>query len=126
MMRNITVGIDIGTYQVKVVVAELVKENNKNVTKILGTGITESKGLRHGYIINGADVTSSIQTAVRLAEKTSGVKIHKAYVAVGGIGLSGITSTSSTMIGRADLQITDLDIEKLAQISSGRFTCKIL
>lgn len=116
-MRNITVGIDIGTYQVKVVVAELVKENNKNVTKILGTGITESKGLRHGYIINGADVTSSIQTAVRLAEKTSGVKIHKAYVAVGGIGLSGITSTSSTMIGRADLQITDLDIEKLAQIS---------
>ena len=117
MMRNITVGIDIGTYQVKVVVAELVKENNKNVTKILGTGITESKGLRHGYIINGADVTSSIQTAVRLAEKTSGVKIHKAYVAVGGIGLSGITSTSSTMIGRADLQITDLDIEKLAQIS---------
>jgi cell division protein FtsA len=117
MMRNITVGIDIGTYQVKVVVAELVKENNKNVTKILGTGITESKGLRHGYIINGADVTSSIQTAVRLAEKTSGVKIHKAYIAVGGIGLSGITSTSSTMIGRADLQITDLDIEKLAQIS---------
>ncbi len=117
MMRNITVGIDIGTYQVKVVVAELVKENNKNVTKILGTGMTESKGLRHGYIINSADVTSSIQNAVKQAEKTSGVKIHKAYVAVGGIGLSGITSSSSTMIGRADLQITDLDIEKLLQIS---------
>lgn len=116
-MRNITVGIDIGTYQVKVVVAELVKENNKNVTKILGTGMTESKGLRHGYIINSADVTSSIQNAVKQAEKTSGVKIHKAYVAVGGIGLSGITSSSSTMIGRADLQITDLDIEKLLQIS---------
>ncbi|KND47780.1 MAG: cell division protein FtsA [Parcubacteria bacterium C7867-006] len=116
MMRNITVGIDIGTYQVKVVVAELVRENNKNVTKILGTGLTESKGLRHGYIINSADVTQSIQTAVRQAEKTSGVKINKAYVAVGGIGLSGITSSSSTMIGRADLQITDLDIEKLNEI----------
>ncbi len=116
MMRNITVGIDIGTYQVKVVVAELVRENNKNVTKILGTGLTESKGLRHGYIINSADVTQSIQAAVRQAEKTSGVKINKAYVAVGGIGLSGITSSSSTMIGRADLQITDLDIEKLNEI----------
>ncbi len=116
MMRNITVGIDIGTYQVKVVVAELVKENNKNTTKILGTGITESKGLRHGYIINSSDVTQSIQTAVRQAEKTSGVKINRAYVAVGGIGLSGITSSSSTMIGRADLQITELDIEKLNEI----------
>jgi cell division protein FtsA len=99
-----------------VVVAELVTENNKNTTKILGTGMTESKGLRHGYIINSADVTQSIQAAVRQAEKTSGVKINKAFVAVGGIGLSGITSSSSTMIGRADLQITDLDIEKLNQI----------
>ena len=60
MMRNITVGIDIGTYQVKVVVAELVKESNKNTTKILGTGMTESKGLRHGYIINSADVTLTL------------------------------------------------------------------
>lgn len=116
MMRNITVGIDIGTYQVKVVVAELVKENGKTVTKIIGTGFTESKGLRHGYIINDRDVSQSIETAVRLAEKTSGVKIHKAFVAVGGIGLTGVTGTSSTMIGRADLQITELDIEKLGAV----------
>lgn len=116
MMRNITVGIDIGTYQIKVVVAELVKENGKNTPKILGTGTTESKGLRHGYIINGADVIQSISTAVRQAEKTSGVKITKAYLAVGGIGLSGVTSTASTIISRADLQITELDIDKLTQI----------
>ncbi len=116
MARNITAGIDIGTYQVKVVVAELVKENGKNVTRILGTGLAESKGLRHGYIINGADVTASIQTAVRLAEKTSGVKINKAFVAIGGIGLSGVIGTSSIIIGRADLQISELDIEKLSQV----------
>ncbi len=116
MLRNITVGIDIGTYQVKVVVAELVRENGKNVTKILGTGMTESKGLRHGYILNTADVSQSIEGAVRQAEKTSGIKINKAYISVGGIGLSGISSSASTIIGRADLQITDLDIEKLFSI----------
>ena len=115
MMRNITVGIDIGTYQVRVVVAELVKENGKNVTKILGTGLTESKGLRHGYIINGSDVTASIEAAVKMAEKTSGVKISRAYVAVGGIGLSGITATSSAIISRADLEVTELDIEKIME-----------
>ena len=116
MARNITVGIDIGTYQVKVVVAEFVKEDSKSVTKIIGTGFTESKGLRHGYIINSGDVTESIETAVRMAEKTSGVKIHKAFIAVGGIGLSGITGTASTIIGRADLQITELDMEKLTKM----------
>ncbi len=116
MARNIAVGIDIGTYQVKVVISELVKENNKNVTKIIGTGITESKGLRHGYIINGSDVTQSIQAAVRMAEKASGVRVQKAYIAVGGIGLSGITSSASIITSRADLQITELDLEKLNKV----------
>jgi cell division protein FtsA len=116
MMRNIAVGIDIGTYQVKVVVAELVKEGGKNATRVIGTGLTESKGLRHGYIINRADVIQSIEMAVRMAEKTSGIKIHKAFISVGGIGLSGVTSSSSIIVSRADLQITELDIEKVAQI----------
>lgn len=115
-MRNVTVGIDIGTYQIKVVVAELVRENGKNTTRVLGTGSAESKGLRHGYIVNGADVVDSIKIAVKNAEKTSGVKINRAFIAVGGIGLSGVSSNSSTIIGRADLQISDLDIEKLHQI----------
>ncbi|HEY0221106.1 MAG TPA: hypothetical protein VGC58_02690, partial [Candidatus Paceibacterota bacterium] len=117
MMRNIAVGIDIGTYQIKVVVAELVKENGKTSTQIIGTGLSESKGLRHGYIINGSDVTQSIETAVRMAEKASGVKIHKAYISIGGIGLSGIVGSASTMVGRADLQVTELDIEKVTEIS---------
>src|SRR5574343_1030305 len=113
MMRNITVGIDIGTHQVKVVVAEFVKENNKQNGRILGTGIAESKGLRHGYIVNNEDVVDSIKTAVRLAEKTSGMKIRKAFVSIGGIGLSTMTGSASVVISRADLQITDLDIKKL-------------
>ena len=113
MLRNITVGIDIGTYQVKVVIAELVKEEGKNLTRVIGTGLTESKGLRHGYIIHSKDVTESIRGAVGLAEKMSGVKVHKAYVAVGGIGLQGVNSTASVMTSRADLEITELDIEKV-------------
>lgn len=116
MMRNITVGIDIGTHQVKVVVAEFVKENNKQTGHILGTGVAESKGLRHGYIVNNEDVIDSIKTAVRLAEKTSGIKIRKAFVSIGGIGLATMTGSASVVIGRADLQITDLDIKKLNEL----------
>lgn len=116
MMHNITVGIDIGTYQIKVVVAELVKNGNKNVPRIIATGLTESKGMRHGYILNVADVTASINTAVAQAEKTAGIKIRKAFVAIGGIGLQGITSTGSIVISRADLEITNLDINKVSEI----------
>lgn len=113
MLRNITAGIDIGTHQVRAVVSELVRENGKNVTKILGTGFAESKGLRHGYVVNQEETAQSIEVAVKMAEKNSGIKIHRAYVAVGGIGLSGIIGTAQTIVSRADLHVTELDIEKL-------------
>ncbi len=116
MMHNITVGIDIGTYQVKVVVAELIKNGGKSIPRIIGTGIAESKGMRHGYILNTEDVTSSIKTAISQAEKTSGIKIRKAFISIGGIGLSGITSTGTIMTSRADLEITSLDIDKVNEV----------
>lgn len=115
-MRNITVGIDVGTYQVKVVVAELAIEGERKIPKIIGTGFAESKGLRHGYIISGSDVTESVRTAVALAEKTSGVKIRKAFVSIGGIGLQAITNTASVMVSKADLEISDLDMTKAMEL----------
>ena len=115
MARNIAVGIDIGTYQIKVVVAEQVHENDKVLPRILGTGFTESKGLRHGYIVNIGEVTRGLQSAVAQAEKMSGIEIRRAYVSVGGIGLSGLVSTGSVIISRADSEITDLDIDKVLE-----------
>jgi cell division protein FtsA len=111
-MRNKTsVGIDIGTYQVKVVIAE---ETGKTpLPKIVGVGYAESKGLRHGYIINQTDAIRSIRKAVRQAEKSSGVKVEKAFVSVGGIGLSSHISTGHIIISRADSEVTEIDIEKV-------------
>ncbi len=112
MSRNISVGIDIGSYQIKVVVAETVKEKERVAPKIIGIGYAESRGLRHGYILNQEEVTSSLKDALEQAEKASGVKIKNAFVSIGGVGLSAITSTGTAVITRADYEITDLDIEK--------------
>lgn len=110
MSSRITAGIDVGTYEVRVVVAEQNSENS--LPTILGTGRAESKGLRHGYIINTADVTKSVSLAVRQAEKSSGIKIKKAFISIGGIGLSGINSQGSTIVSRADQEITEIDTEQ--------------
>lgn len=112
MSRNIAVGIDIGTYQIKVVVAEQLREGDRLNPKILGTGFTESKGLRHGYIVNSAEVTRGLKIALGQAQKTSGIEIKRAYISVGGIGLSGILSTGASMTSRGDSEINDLDAEK--------------
>jgi len=115
MVKNISVGIDIGTYHIKVAVASRDKENS--ATKIIGRGFTESRGMRHGYIVNTVDVLRSLKKAVSQAEKTSGIQIKEAYVGIGGAGLESIKAIGSSVISRGDNLVTDLDIENVIKSS---------
>lgn len=116
MSQKITVGIDIGTHQVRVVVAEYQRQNEvANFPKILGGGSAESKGLRHGYIINPTECLRSIRAAVAQAEKSSGQKIRRAYLSVGGIGLGSIASSGQAVVTRGDQRITELDLDLAIQ-----------
>jgi cell division protein FtsA len=117
MARNITVGIDVGTHTVKVIVAELVRGKDKPFPKVIGTGFAESKGMRHGYIMSPADVARSIKQACRQAEKTAGFEIKRAFLSIGGLGLTGTMSQSSVIVSRGDSEITDLDVKKSLETS---------
>jgi len=112
MKKIITAGIDIGSSQVKVVITEFVKNEGQRMPHIIGTGIAESKGLRHGYLINSADVTRSVRQAIAQAEKMADVVVERAYIAVGGVGLSSVVRSGTAIVSRADSEITTLDIEK--------------
>ncbi|MBX4199853.1 cell division protein FtsA [Candidatus Parcubacteria bacterium] len=114
MARHIAAGIDIGTYQVKAVIAEDVGEKGFS-PKIIGTGISESKGLHHGYITNQAEVSRSVRLAVSQAEKAAQIPVKRAFVSVGGIGLMGVISNGSVVISRADLEVTQLDLDKAVE-----------
>ena len=117
MSRHIITGIDIGTYNVKVVIANARERNEKGFPKIIGVGMSESRGLRHGYVTNVRDVAESIRKAVTLAEEKAGVKVKKAFIGIGGIGLASTTVLSAIMTSRADAEITSLDLTKLHEQS---------
>lgn len=110
MARQISAGIDIGTSEVKVVIAEELLENGRNVPKIIGTGSSESKGVYRGYITNIGEASKSIEIALRRAEKIAGVKVRNAYVSFGGIGLGSVVTNGSVIISRADLEISEKDL----------------
>ncbi|MBU3968712.1 cell division protein FtsA [Patescibacteria group bacterium] len=116
MSRNIITGIDIGTYNIKVVIAEYEKRGSK-LPSIIGFGFSESRGLRYGYIINTNDVKSSLKKAIDQAERSSKVKIKKAYISTGGISLDSLISSGSTIISRGDNEITDMDIDRAIESS---------
>jgi cell division protein FtsA len=113
MARNIITGIDVGSYYVKVVIATTKERTEHGMPKIIGAAMTESRGLRHGYVTNLRDVADSIKRAVASAEEKAGIKVKKAFVGISGIGLSATTVTSFVMTSRADAEITSLDLTKL-------------
>jgi len=118
MAHNYVTGIDVGTYQVKVViVSDSGKDNSNGVPQIIGTGYAESRGLRNGYIINEGDVVRSVRNAVAQAEKASGIKVKRAYISMGGIGLDEIYAHGEAITARADSMISQADIEKAIEAS---------
>lgn len=121
MADHIITGIDVGTYHVKVAVARVPKnEPRSHRPEIIGTGLAESRGLKSGYIINEAEVSRSIKSALAQAEKNAGITIKRAHVAIGSIGLEEIYSHGEIIPTRADSDITQSDLEKVMQDSEER------
>lgn len=117
MRKHIAVGIDIGTYQVKVVISESDPERDAPLPKIIGTGFAESKGLRHGYIVNSRDVTKSVLSAISQAEKTANIKVKKAVISIGGISLQSTVGLGSVVISRGDAEVSQIDIDKAVSLA---------
>lgn len=115
MARRIATGIDIGTHQTKVVVVEEVRDANGRQLHIIGTGLAESQGMRHGYVVDMADAVQSIALAKAQAEKVAGIQIKNAFLAIGGVSLDEIRGAGETIISRADQEVTDLDLEKVRE-----------
>jgi cell division protein FtsA len=126
MKNRITVGIDIGTSQVKVVVAEVSAQGHRSSPKIIGTGSAESKGVRHGYIVSASDAARSLEGALAQAEKSSGIRIKSAHLAVGGVGVEEFRTTTDVVISRADAEVTSLDLSKASEQSEQQLGKKIL
>jgi len=110
-MAKIVTGIDVGTYQVKVVIAEH-SDSSREAPRILGTGYAESRGLKSGYIVSVPEVARSIAAATAQASRAARVKVKKAYLGLGGIGLEEVTGRGEAVVERGDSEITERDIPR--------------
>jgi len=95
------------------VVGEFLK-GEKN-PKIIGVGENATRGVRHGYVINETQAANSVKEAVLLAEKSSGIKIKRAFVSLSGTTLRGEISSGETIVSKANSEVTALDVNKALQ-----------
>ncbi|MDP1625212.1 MAG: cell division protein FtsA [bacterium] len=112
MRKHTAVGIDIGTQDIKVVVASSDGTGERALPKIIGTSTVESKGVRHGYVVNISETAKSLRIAIAQAERASGVKIRKAFVSIGGVSLQSVSTLGSVIISRGDSEVSELDLDK--------------
>jgi cell division protein FtsA len=108
MATRTLVGIDVGTTKVVTLVAEAAEDQ----LNILGVGLTPSKGLKKGIVVNVDEAVTSIVTSVEKAERLSGYRIGSAYVGVAGGHIQSLNSRGVVAISRADREITPADLAR--------------
>lgn len=94
--------------------------------RILGTGIAEAKGLRHGYVVNKEEVTAAIEDAKAQAEHAARMPIKAGFLSIGGISLDEIRVSAETVISRADQEVSEADLEKLRESAKERAGASLL
>jgi len=103
------VGIDVGSSKVCTLVGEV---DDDGEVRVIGVGLVPSRGVRRGGVVNVADATGSILASVEKAERTSGYKIERAYVALSGTHISSLNSRGVVGISRRESGITVEDVER--------------
>ena len=112
MAHRTIVGIDVGTTKVCTIVAQVQDNGRANV---LGVGLTPSKGLDKGVVVNIDDAVNAIATSVEKAERLSGYRIGTAFVGVAGRHIASLNSRGVVAVARSDHEITRNDIARAVE-----------
>ena len=109
---NTLSAIDVGTTKVCTIVAEV---NDGGLMRVAGVGLTPSKGLHKGLVVNINDAKESIRESVKRAEQSSGYKVESAYVGVTGRHISARNNKGVVAITRNDRLVRPDDLKRVLQ-----------
>ncbi len=106
--RNILVGLDIGTSKVAAIVAEHTIDDE---IEIIGIGISSSRGLKKGVVVNLESTVQSIQRAVEEAELMAGCQIQSVFAGIAGSHIKSLNSHGIVAI--KEKEVTQYDIDRV-------------
>jgi cell division protein FtsA len=111
---NTIVGLDIGTTNTTVVIAEAQHDSGSQLkVNIVGVGTSPSRGLRKGVVINIEATVEAISAAVAEAETMAGRAVGAVYASVSGSHIQGFNSHGIVAI--RNREVSQYDIEKVME-----------
>jgi cell division protein FtsA len=111
---KIVAAIDIGSSKVVTVVAE---DGGNGEVHVLGMGVSPSRGVKRGQIIDATQASQAVHEAIESAEQSSASKITHALISVVGNHVSSQNSQGAIAIGRSEKGVTNEDIARSLESS---------
>jgi cell division protein FtsA len=110
--ERLVVGLDVGTTKVCCLVANVADEND---IEIIGMGMSPSRGLEKGVVVDIGRTIQSIRKAVEEAENMADVKIDDVYVGIAGKHIRSLNNSATVSITRPDRIITKDDVHRVVE-----------
>lgn len=108
----IIVGLDIGTTKIATIVG---KRGDHGKIEILGSGKTESIGVKRGVVSNIENTVQSIKKAIEEAESKSNVKIDYVNVGIAGQHIKSLQHRGIIIRKNIDDEICQQDVDDLLE-----------
>jgi cell division protein FtsA len=106
------VGLDIGTHKICCVVAEARDDGKLDVS---GVGITPSRGIRKGVVVNLDATVDAIKASVESAELAAGVEVESATLGVAGAHIRSFNSRGVVTVSGKDRRVTREDVKRVME-----------
>ncbi len=108
MPEQILAALDVGTWSVKAVVAEI-SDGDPSVINVLGLGEARTEGARLGRVVNVPQVAEAVDKAVSEAELMSGIEVRRTHVSLSGGFLRSINRTGMAPVKRHEVTSREVD-----------------
>ena len=110
--------IDVGTTKVCSIMANAGRGGD---LQVLGVGVTHTRGLHKGLVVNITEAKESIRASVRKAELASGLKMESVFVGVTGRHITSLNRKGVVSIARGDRLVRPDDLKRVLR-SARTFT----
>ena len=114
MKRDRIAAIDVGTTKVCTIMADIYDGES---LRVLGVGITPSRGLHKGLVVNINEARDSIRQSVRIAEQSAGRRLENAYVGVTGRHITSVNNRGSIAITRNNQVVRPDDLKRVLDVA---------
>jgi cell division protein FtsA len=107
---DVVVGLDIGTTKVCAIIGRI---NEYDGVDIVGVGVSPSRGLRKGVVVNIESTVNSVATAIEKAELMAGIEVKSVFAGIAGGHIEGINSRGVVAVSSRNREISELEVERV-------------